>query len=296
MLDCFDNSGREFLKKIKERRFTITPILKKEIVCEELPLIEYHAVNMEDKSKIGLLLQILPNMPPRANHLKRIKNGLILIQPANDPLPQEFVTKLQTTLSNISVLKVKVPLSKPITRRQFLWAKQYWPTSFHPNKQYEAMLNGSFFTTNEYQKIIGFYLESEKKIIWSFFIQLEKTFQIGNGGSGCVIVDLKGEVVAKSGSRDIPLGHAVMAAVSDLCERHRIKQSDILQYLGTGYDVYITNEPCAMCAMALIHFRVARVFYGKCSPSNGVYESCWRIQEEKSLNHHYAVFRIDELI
>lgn len=38
-------------------------------------------------------------------------------------------------------------------------------------------------------------------------------------------MDLKGEIVAKSGSRNIPLGHAVMAAVSDLCEKHRIKES-----------------------------------------------------------------------
>ncbi|CAG9540259.1 unnamed protein product [Cercopithifilaria johnstoni] len=268
-------------KEVKERKFTITPVLCKEIVRDNLPLIEYHAIKMEDKCKIGLLLQILPNMPSEANHLKRIKNGLILIQPANGPLPQEFLKKLETTLLDISISKVKVPLCKPLTRRQFLWAKQYWPTAFHPNKHYEALLNGNFFTTDEYQKIIGFYLESEK---------------ISNGGSGCVIVDLKGEVVAKSGDRNIPLGHAVMAAVSDLCERHRTIQSDILQYLGTGYDVYMTDEPCAMCAMALVHFRVGRVFYGKRTFSSGVYESCWRIQEEKSLNHHYAVFRIDELM
>lgn len=58
----------------------------------------------------------------------------------------------------------------------------------------------------------------------------------------------------------------------------------------------MTDEPCAMCAMALIHFRVGRVFYGKRSASCGAYESAWRIQEEKSLNHHYAVFRIDEFV
>ncbi|EJD76637.1 hypothetical protein LOAG_16458 [Loa loa] len=169
-------------KKMKERRFRITPVLRKEIVCDELPLIEYHAVYVEDKCKIEYVLQILPNMPSETKHLKRIKNGLILIQPATDPLPQEFIVKLRTMLPDISVSKVKVPLCKPVTRRQFLWAKQYWPTAFHLNKQYEALLNGNFLTASEYQKIIDFYLESEK---------------ISNGGSGCVIVDLKGEVVAK---------------------------------------------------------------------------------------------------
>lgn len=79
-------------------------------------------------------------------------------------------------------------------------------------------------------------------------------------------------------------------------EQFEVIPGDVLEYLGTGFDVYLTDEPCAMCAMALVHFRVGRVFYGKRAPSNGVYESCWRIQEEKSLNHHYSVFRIDECI
>lgn len=78
--------------------------------------------------------------------------------------------KLETTLSDIFVVKVKVPLRKPVTRRQFLWAKQYWPTAFHPNKQYEALLNGDFLTADEYQKIIGFYLESEMVNIYLFVI------------------------------------------------------------------------------------------------------------------------------
>ncbi|VDO46523.1 unnamed protein product [Onchocerca flexuosa] len=229
-----DNEQEDTKKKMKERRFTIMPVLRKEIMCEELPLIEYHAINVKDKSKIGLLLQILPNMPSGTNHLKRIKDGIILIQPANDPLPLEFVTKLQTTLSDISVLRVKVPLCKPVTRRQFLWAKQYWPTAFHPNKEYEALLNGSFFTIDEYQKIIGFYLESEK---------------IGNGGSGCIIVDLKGEIVAKSGSRNIPLGHAVLAAVSDLCEKHRIKESKFL--ISELLNVSISKETLSFVRLSI---------------------------------------------
>lgn len=84
-------------------RFTITPVLRKEIVCDELPLIEYYAVNVKDKCKIGLLLEILPNMPLEANHLKRIKNGLILIQPASGPLPQVISFYLDSVLLNAVV-------------------------------------------------------------------------------------------------------------------------------------------------------------------------------------------------
>lgn len=43
-------------------------------------------------------------------------------------------------------------------------------------------------------------------------------------------MDLKGEVVAKSGVRNVPLGHAVMASISDLCEKHRTGKSKCFEY------------------------------------------------------------------
>lgn len=63
-------------------------------------------------------------------------------------------------------------------------------------------------------------------------------------------------------------------------------------YLCTGYDIYLVWEPCIMCAMALVHQRVRRVFYAFSNPSHGALGSAHRLQGEKSLNHHYAVFRV----
>lgn len=60
-------------------------------------------------------------------------------------------------------------------------------------------------------------------------------------------------------------------------------------YLCTGYYVYSTHEPCVMCAMALIHSRVKRVFYGV-STKNGGLETLCKIHTVKDLNHHYEVF------
>ncbi|VDN02804.1 unnamed protein product [Thelazia callipaeda] len=264
----------------KKQKSNVQPILPQETTRSDLPLVEYYAIHIHDRCKIELLLQILPSMSAKMSHLKRVENGRILIQPTEVMLSQELVEKLQTVISNVCIIKVNVPLRKPITRQQFLWTKQYWPTAFHCNKQNEALLDGTFFSIQEQLKIDHFYWESKK---------------VGNGRSGCIFVDPNGNVVAKSGARNTPLGHAVMTAISDLCNYHRIENSNVSQYLGTGYDVYLTDEPCAMCAMALVHFRVRRVFYGKRTLSGGVYESSWRIQEEKSLNHHYTVFRIDKL-
>ncbi|KAF0905066.1 hypothetical protein E2562_000873 [Oryza meyeriana var. granulata] len=63
-------------------------------------------------------------------------------------------------------------------------------------------------------------------------------------------------------------------------------------YLCTGFDIYLVWEPCSMCAMALVHQRFKRIFYAFPNPITGALGSVYRLHGEKSLNHHYSVFRI----
>lgn len=63
-------------------------------------------------------------------------------------------------------------------------------------------------------------------------------------------------------------------------------------YLCTGYDVFLDQEPCSMCAMALVHSRVRRVVFDRSNPSDGVLLSSYRLHTIKSLNHHYRVFQL----
>lgn len=63
-------------------------------------------------------------------------------------------------------------------------------------------------------------------------------------------------------------------------------------YLCTGFDIYLVWEPCAMCAMALVHQRFKRVFYAFPNPVTGALGGVYRLHGERSLNHHYTVFRI----
>ncbi|XP_078351703.1 putative inactive tRNA-specific adenosine deaminase-like protein 3 isoform X2 [Oculina patagonica] len=62
-------------------------------------------------------------------------------------------------------------------------------------------------------------------------------------------------------------------------------------YLCTGYDLYVTREPCAMCAMALVHSRIRRVFYGCADSITGALGSRYKIHTQAGLNHHFEVFR-----
>ena len=75
---------------------------------------------------------------------------------------------------------------------------------------------------------------------------------------------------------------------------HPSKQLLLLHrpYLCTGYDCYVLQEPCAMCAMALVHSRVRCVCYCMPDTVHGALGGSFKLHSQRSLNHHYTVFRI----
>ncbi|PHT87190.1 hypothetical protein T459_09296 [Capsicum annuum] len=106
--------------------------------------------------------------------------------------------------------------------------------------------------------------------------------------------------IEHSAARDLQL-FPDYNALSPL-KKQKIKESDfksnghsyqsVRPYLCTGYDIYLAWEPCAMCAMALVHQRVRRIFFSSPNSNAGALGSVHRLQGERSLNHHYAVFRV----
>jgi cytidine deaminase len=83
---------------------------------------------------------------------------------------------------------------------------------------------------------------------------------------GAVLVAPSGDVVAVAGNRTRelhdPTAHAEILAIRDAC---RNAGSDRLP----GHDLYVTLEPCAMCAAAISAARIARVYYGASDPKSG---------------------------
>lgn len=83
---------------------------------------------------------------------------------------------------------------------------------------------------------------------------------------GAVIVDSKGEILAQNGNRtremNDPTGHAEVLVIRAACQA-------LGQERLTGCSLYVTLEPCAMCAGAISHARLARVIYGAGDPKSG---------------------------
>lgn len=52
----------------------------------------------------------------------------------------------------------------------------------------------------------------------------------------------------------------------------------------------MTREPCVMCAMALVHSRIGRVFYGTAS-ADGALGTKYKIHSQKDLNHRFEVYK-----
>ncbi len=79
-----------------------------------------------------------------------------------------------------------------------------------------------------------------------------------------------------------PLGHA------ELITLHRASQK-MQAWRLLGATLYVTLEPCIMCAGALIQARVTRVVYGARDPKGGGVDSLYKILQDSRLNHRCEV-------
>lgn len=102
---------------------------------------------------------------------------------------------------------------------------------------------------------------------------------------GAVVV-IDGRVVARSGNRTIadcdPTAHAEIVAL-------RKATASIGNFRLLGATIYVTIEPCAMCAGAMIQARVARLVYGADDPKAGAVRSCLAVLDHPQLNHRVEV-------
>jgi tRNA(adenine34) deaminase len=128
---------------------------------------------------------------------------------------------------------------------------------------------------------------SDDKFMAIALEEARRAMEDGEVPVGAVVV-YDGEVIARAhnlreGLQD-PAAHAEILALRDAARKlHRWRL--------TGATVYVTLEPCAMCAGALVLARIDRLVYGADDPKAGACGSIFDIVREPRLNHRMEVVR-----
>ena len=218
---------------------------------------------------------------------------------------------------------VDVPKSQPSSRAQYDAAVRQWPCSFHEDPSLERLLTRNYFTTEDLERkarhmelswAVSQHSEDvawscdEKNLLSGFQLKMDVSTQSSGactGSSGAVIVDsatnsIKAVASVKSIEKH-PLKHTVMVAI-DLVARSQgggawyTYQSDKSldsggrPYLCTDFDVYLTDEPCIMCCMALLHSRAKCIFFSRPASGGGLVTAA-RLHTLSGLNHRFQVFQ-----
>ena len=113
----------------------------------------------------------------------------------------------------------------------------------------------------------------------------QQAWQMGEVPVGAVVVH-EGKIIGRGAnapiSRHDPSAHAEMLALRDAAQY-------LSNYRLPEVSLYVTLEPCAMCAGAIMHARVSRLVFGASDPKTGAAGSVLNLFGEPRLNHHTEI-------
>ncbi|KAL7670638.1 hypothetical protein ACOME3_005570 [Neoechinorhynchus agilis] len=240
------------------------------------------------RHQLSPLVKFLDSRPdlPKFKHLKRVRriengfeseNYFFLRQPLNVIRPSYFECFKEAV----------VPVRQCLLQSQA--DQSPWPISFHPDVYLEKLLRDGI--TNDWPQ----------------------------SDHDAVIIDpSSGQVLASANHRPSELlGHPVLILINEFSKsigygwwgigsirdlingitmaNHQINEKPISQrYMCTGLDVFLKKEPCPMCAMALVHSRVRRVFFKEKNPMCGAFGSKLCVHWDPRLNHKIECFHLEK--
>lgn len=125
----------------------------------------------------------------------------------------------------------------------------------------------------------------EKKYMRQAIKQAMKAYEKDEVPIGCVIV--KDDKIIARGynlrqSKQQSYAHAEMIAIQKACKK-------LNSWRLEDCELYVTLEPCPMCAGAILQSRIKRVVYGAKDPKGGCIDSCMQMYETKGFNHYPEV-------
>ena len=127
--------------------------------------------------------------------------------------------------------------------------------------------------------------ETDETLMRAALDEARAAAEAGEVPIGAVAV-MRGEIVARGQNRVLrdtdPTAHAEIVAM-------RAVAQDIGNYRLVDCQLFVTLEPCAMCAGAMIHARLGRLVYGAADPKTGAAGSVLAVLNHPKLNHQMEV-------
>ncbi|KAJ2467015.1 tRNA-specific adenosine deaminase subunit tad3 [Coemansia sp. RSA 2322] len=278
------------------------------------------------------VLQFIEQRLPRLagiEHVKRVKKHgdgaqlLVIMCQCSQLTRTEFDAALRgTEWGAMEVAVHAVPAVAPYTGEQYERWKTVWPVAYRPLAHVQKTLGLDDQT----------YIETTLRYVNDMARQRNCGLVVAAVCSPKTRLVLAEASVVAAGEEH-PLRHAAMCCIAQVAdaERKRLEEEEsesaqtvvpakrshslvsveskcdlnggdlnggggavvAAGYLCEGLDVFSTKEPCAMCAMALVHSRIGRLFYIKTqedTSSNGGGISRYSMHSLKALNHHFAAY------
>ncbi|MDF7681952.1 tRNA adenosine(34) deaminase TadA [Lactobacillus sp. ESL0679] len=135
---------------------------------------------------------------------------------------------------------------------------------------------------------MDFSSEDKKKYMQLAFDQAKRAQALGEVPIGAVVIDPDGQVIGVGYNRreldQDGTQHAEMMAIRQACQK-------LNSWRLIDCSLFVTLEPCSMCAGAIINSRIKNVFYGALDPKAGAAGSVVDLFSVEKFNHHPNVVR-----
>lgn len=116
--------------------------------------------------------------------------------------------------------------------------------------------------------------------------QAHLAYAAGEVPVGAVVVDAQGDIVGVG--RNAPVASCDPSSHAEICALREAGQR-LGNYRLEGCTLFVTLEPCMMCAGAMVHARLSRLVYGAAEPRTGMVESKANLLAQPWFNHQVAV-------
>ena len=215
----------------------------------------------------------------------------LLLWPANatGALPKAAAQALPPPSEQFTV---QVPSVAPVTRAQAAnWSQKFWPVQFRglASRDLEPTLRPQW-DSREKEVLVG-HMRAVRRADAITCVD-SAALVVFPLATGLPAVHVGPHLEATdSGIHASVQQHASMRAIQSAAGLLRGQPtSPPEQYLLTACDVFLSREPCVMCAMALLHSRVGRVFFDIRDAQSGALGSVCSIHHSPQLNHRFRAF------